>query len=832
MANLTDQITPINDGKPIINPGPEGPSWVGGLANFAGAVLGGTLDRADRQEARSRQDQEDRIDKARDEFAGRLLTLNDTPNVFNAQSDISVTIPTWEQGQLRDRVETILSAEQQGAINASMRDVQFESLVSEMFQRYPDARAELSAMMQGMGLQHGALRDELARQSLLDADVAAREDALTLPARWAAERGSVTEGMSLVEQARVGRAGMAAAREAEAAAARAEAAREDRRLAREDQEAELDAAGSDMVAAIGHGIGAQIDPWMTRLGNMLGAARNNPNYQQMADEARTQTEIFLNEGRRRALAQIYSVGGAGVEDRVTQVNQMFDGYITQMNSMFDGSFEQNQRSVRNFADALGLETAQALPVYTGLVAAIGQGATNALLDSNGDGAIDIPQDILEGLSGEMRRFNPLQQDASARLARMVGYLRGLNGLEDQTPEGAREFFRANVTTQLGAQRSFQEGNQGALQNWLPMYINTTDAAVSMPVTADARSLHSATAITASRETRAMIDAIEDDETQRAVIQASRAGSQHLFEIAGRLPQSAGGWDIQYRNGSYQLIRPTRAEYEALILTVTIDRIVTRPGPDGNVLVPRNLPSYDEFLRQGAPDNIRATLDVLNGNLGHLAATRESEEWTRGLTERQYRDFVATGQLPEGFERPVEDASADAQFRNEFDDYMSDIRGASIEIQSQPTPPPPSRRGDPYDAVYGHGQYAQPPRPVTEMSIGEAHDWGQQVLVPATRGHLPNQDENTGTSAIGAYQFIGPTLARAAEAVFGADWRSVQFTSENQDRMGEWLFNNSRSSVAALRNEWEGLTAADAQRIVNQNLPWAQAREIIFNRESR
>ncbi len=75
----------------------------------------------------------------------------------------------------------------------------------------------------------------------------------------------------------------------------------------------------------------------------------------------------------------------------------------------------------------------------------------------------------------------------------------------------------------------------------------------------------------------------------------------------------------------------------------------------------------------------------------------------------------------------------------------------------------------YDAVQ-YGARIAPPRPPTQMTLGEIYDW-----IEATPGQ---------PHAIGYYQFIPPTLKRLA-AQLGAGPDTV-FSPEFQDRMGDIL----------------------------------------------
>lgn len=94
----------------------------------------------------------------------------------------------------------------------------------------------------------------------------------------------------------------------------------------------------------------------------------------------------------------------------------------------------------------------------------------------------------------------------------------------------------------------------------------------------------------------------------------------------------------------------------------------------------------------------------------------------------------------------------------------------------------------------------PDRPLSQGTFGEAHDFGQK-LIPLTRGKV-GAGPDKGTSAVGAYQFIGDTMETYAEKVFGKDWRNENFNFENQSKIAEALFNDKKDGN--LKEIWAGL----------------------------
>lgn len=120
-----------------------------------------------------------------------------------------------------------------------------------------------------------------------------------------------------------------------------------------------------------------------------------------------------------------------------------------------------------------------------------------------------------------------------------------------------------------------------------------------------------------------------------------------------------------------------------------------------------------------------------------------------------------------------------------------------------TPGAAGTSGKGADAVYGFGQYGAPELPLSSQNMGYAYDFGQS-LIPATRGQV-GAGPDKGTSATGAYQFIGDTMAEYGKKVFGDNWREVPNTFENQSKMAEALFNDKKDGN--LQAVWASLPDA-------------------------
>lgn len=133
--------------------------------------------------------------------------------------------------------------------------------------------------------------------------------------------------------------------------------------------------------------------------------------------------------------------------------------------------------------------------------------------------------------------------------------------------------------------------------------------------------------------------------------------------------------------------------------------------------------------------------------------------------------------------------------------------------------------DPYNTILGNGQFGAPPKPLTEMTIGEAINFGRNTLIPNTRNNAQlGLSNGQGSSAVGAYQFTQGTLADFGPRVLGPNWANERMTPQVQDRLGRAIFESTRGGAAALKGRWQGLQKLSDARVAEiGRMPWEQAR---------
>lgn len=124
----------------------------------------------------------------------------------------------------------------------------------------------------------------------------------------------------------------------------------------------------------------------------------------------------------------------------------------------------------------------------------------------------------------------------------------------------------------------------------------------------------------------------------------------------------------------------------------------------------------------------------------------------------------------------------------------------------------TRNGSAYDTTY---KFTPTDVPITQMNLGEVVQ------------HQDTMKKTLGASPVGAYQINQDTLKDFAPKVFGEDWQNIPMSPENQDKLGEAIFNarkngNLKSTWAALPDDTPG---------AYKNLSWDEMKDYIAQAET-
>lgn len=124
----------------------------------------------------------------------------------------------------------------------------------------------------------------------------------------------------------------------------------------------------------------------------------------------------------------------------------------------------------------------------------------------------------------------------------------------------------------------------------------------------------------------------------------------------------------------------------------------------------------------------------------------------------------------------------------------------------------TREGSVYDTTF---EYRPSATPITQMNMGDVQS--MQTSMQRTQGHSP----------LGAFQINKATLEDFAPRVLGKNWQSMPFSPENQDKIGEAIFNARKDGN--LKSTWAALP--DSRPGAYKDRTWDEVKNEIATRET-
>lgn len=661
MAALTETLSTVNSGKPIINPGPANPSFLGAVADFASSAIPAIAGFRDDQARASAAAAKAGDDKALDTITGGVFdlrrqaaqgALSPDEQAMSYGDDPNV-LPAGAMAQANDVLRT-QRAVQQGRATPATLDMRIENLVASTFQQFPDSRYEIAVAMKGLGIDHYLFREEIGRRAMADAGQAAQIGAMTTQFDYAAKRGLVTSTTTPEAGAYIGRMAMAEDAKKDAAKLQAEAIRADRTLSATEREAALKQTSKDTQAALIGQAAIATAPLIDATTVALSAAGTDAERQTVLGDFRVQTRAALVSYRSRGVADIAASGGN--PDDIKGFTDYIDSQIEAVDSLYNTSFEQNIAASKNLAAALNIDMGKALPIYSRIQSAIGPQAASAII-SGLDGVPGLDPRMIDAAKKELTQFDPTSPRGVMSLARAVGYLRGEVGLKDLSAEEASAYIRTNAVALTANQTAVLKGDTAALEPWKTTYANVVEAVTELPPAGTKiDSLARASGLMATSGARKALElAYKDDkEFGSALIQGSRAAAAKSLMMAQRAPTAEDGpFTTRYndRMGNFEAVL-TREAYDAYVKTLPGFSAFGNIGnPSAAWMATRSplagvsVPTYEEMQKQ-IPTSVNQRLTVLNNSLAHLVLTDQYDDGIpKTISGAERRRMYATGATP-------------------------------------------------------------------------------------------------------------------------------------------------------------------------------------------
>jgi len=117
---------------------------------------------------------------------------------------------------------------------------------------------------------------------------------------------------------------------------------------------------------------------------------------------------------------------------------------------------------------------------------------------------------------------------------------------------------------------------------------------------------------------------------------------------------------------------------------------------------------------------------------------------------------------------------------------------------------------------GNAAGIKPPKPISQMTIGELNDWQEKQMRPKSRDYGTKkygpEDPRAkyGSTGVGRYQFERNTLIDTAKSLYGNEYNNVVFTSDVQEKLARHLYDQrAAQGPESLGNTWNVLRTQNA-----------------------
>ena len=727
MAKLTETLSGVNSGKPIVDPGPAGPSFLGALANFGSGVVESAsagLEMRDRQRQRdevsARQARLDAAATAQDEFAGALFNTQRTQNRQLAEEALTPEPPAFmetfgrlsvglsnlsgtevppEMRAAADSVLRVRRAVNQGRAGPMAHELALESTIADFYQRYPEQRAEFAAFMQSQNIDHYLFRGIKTEQAAAEAEGAAEIAGRTHLYNEAAKAGLVLDGMDFDQGVAVGRRFIEAQAEGAAVRARIEQEARDRAEGREIDKIEEGRTERDYANNVISQYGIRVDAVIGSIERAIAATGDDAMGQADLSETVTTLRAGLSQARRQALVDAATNNRSA--DTRKQIEDFFEAQDAALTSLFTGNITQNINSARNLAATLRIDMARSLPMFASIQGLLGPAKTNAVIEglTSGEATGGISAEAIAIARRELSQWDPTRPQAGMNIARMIEYLQGTSSLKDYTPEEAPGLVQINARALTAVQREVLGGNESEIGSWMTAFGNTVEAAGELqPTTVSGSSLYAATNTYARPESRRVLAMAvrANPELGQALVQASRGTAAHNLLLATRqVPDSM--YQVRWTGSAYQVVLD-REGYETWARNQSGSGSGYASTQLGGMTIEGSIsvPSYEEMLQSGnIPQDMQDRRAAANLALGHLENTDSYDENVSGLSLQERRALWTRGESPSSVARRAMTGPATSQeaaanlralARQGAEDFVVDMADNPLTPRDEPAPP--------------------------------------------------------------------------------------------------------------------------------------------------
>ncbi len=624
MATLTGQLQTETRGKSMLPGQAAAPSFINSLLSVATGAIQGYGPMQQRMEARTTKDSLNAAEQA--QFDLLYQEEQELNSAYKAAGDELAKAQT---------------AEKQGRAPAGSSELRREKVVSDLYSRFPNDKANIAQYLQGRGFDHymfQAVKQEEKWKTMQQDS----ERAMVEVSYKAAYDNGLADPTNFEASVKAGQAFLQAQSKLELAIKAGQEARAQSQEDREQAKWELDKAGKQAVDAAAELGGVHLNSIIPQLSSLIATTNGHEDRQAMITKIRPQIVASVETFRATQLARMQGLP----KDARDAFNAQVDAQLKNIDTLFNVDFEANKRTLDNMKLKFQLDDATALPAYNRMVRLFGQAAANAIFDN--DPASSLPPDVVEQIRKEIKGFavEGDVNEASVMLSNIAAIRSGVKGLGDMPESEARRVMPALLRTSTATQVELLKGrmtpdNVSAFLNSNAQIVNA--ASELQPGLTDIKSTRAAIQGVANPQMAQVLTALDKDpaHTQRAqaLIIGNRGATAQLLRVAqqsGPDTSADGVYTLKYdsRNGTYKVHTDQKK----------LDEIKKSMG--GPVLFDADYPGPASTGVVPSPAGLQEKADAMNMALNHLIATSGLDDnLPKGATTLGLRNWYANGTPP-------------------------------------------------------------------------------------------------------------------------------------------------------------------------------------------
>ena len=651
---FTSTLNDVGNPYRAVDPGPKA-SPVAEIAKLAGGLLGAF-------DQNSQRASQEKSAAALDELASNTFKINQAENtslkaqVPVALGGVALTPEAVTEGVPKEvikntsRLNAMSNAVDQGAVTPASFDLQRETMISDLMNKYPESAYEIANYMHASGLDSVIFRDLKAKEAQQSADAqgvnAGRQANIQLAISSGMDPNTPVEDLvhmgtriqiakqehaALVEQAT-----LLEKSQTKDSALKATQTKElqDRAVQQTIQQASLLTSSLTTTLASGTLI-ASNDP--------TGTGYNNWVLQQgpviAAGVATAKTQALAN----------YSSTGLYTPEGAATITKYYDDAEKTLTGLLNGSvsqFQTGQNILKGMQTTWGIDMGKAFPLYSSLMSSPGVAKLLEAEWALGGGPKMDPK-VMTAVKNELSGYAPGSGEGMYHLRRAANMLNKELNISDVPAAEAPALIQSMSVVVAGGRSRIIEGQQVDPTKDLIPFINAFDQVANAAMTTSPRenytqSMQSVAELITPRSLQALEIAAKNSATKDSAVDAIaalRAAAAHNLEVvrgSGTRASQEGLWEQVYSTREQKFVlTPNRTRYNQLIKGTPSGSMVGKLG---------TIPSI-----MGSFESLKPPTELANQNQAmnnYVTVLSWSSKWDdsipKGTGQQVLRDHYSNG----------------------------------------------------------------------------------------------------------------------------------------------------------------------------------------------